>query len=875
MWTTNGTHIYNNNTGDVGIGLSTPQDELHLHKSTNPAVDTRIRFTNFATGLTSGDGSCVGVDPSGNLEVRNIENLPIILYTNNAERARITNTGDVGIGLSTPQDELHIHRSTNPSVDCRVRFTNFTTGSASTDGSCVGVDASGNLEVRNIENLPTIFYNNNAEVVRILNDGTVGIGTNVAPSRLTILSQVVDRSTYNHGLAPCTVTNQTATSTTTLNDPQPILNLCRQGTAGQAFGARATLSLCRYENSTTNSRSRLDFDLAHGSYDNVKVLSLQSFGNVGIGITNPISKLHLHETGTNTAVQIRLTDGTTFANTGDGCVIEKETTQNLRIWNFEANDLRLGTNNTEYFRIKANGAVGIGTNDPTSRLHFHIFSGGAGAQVRLLMTDDLTTGATNRGFAIYKDDNHNGFLRNYETSKEIIFQVNSGNANTSNAIRINNTGNVGIHTSVAGVPLHIQGKLCVDTVATGAPSVGTYGGDNGTRIVLWKGSAAETPYALGINGSTLWYGTPAGATHRFYQGTTEVCAINNNGIYATTGWFRNYGYTGLYNENGGQHFYRNDAQFGNWLIRGGEVGGWSGIRFSDAEVSLMCGNSGVKRCGFHYNGIGWGFYVDESRNAYVINNLKIGDTSTPITRLQVNSGSYSTTYTSVRWFNNNGMSGFFSSQVSGGNCALFGSDIAINGQVLVYSDNRIKKNMTDINDDFALEKILQMQPKKYQYIEEVQRTSNFVYGFSAQQVREVIPDAVSIQRGILPNIYDVCTYTSNYTSNVNILSFNSNLNLQDINVGSNLRLYDWDSQSTEHKIVEYSSNSIVIEGDIKNTCNVCFAFGTEVNDLNVLNKDYIFTLNVCATQELHRIIMRQNERINYLENIILGSSSNF
>jgi len=44
----------------------------------------------------------------------------------------------------------------------------------------------------------------------------------------------------------------------------------------------------------------------------------------------------------------------------------------------------------------------------------------------------------------------------------------------------------------------------------------------------------------------------------------------------------------------------------------------------------------------------------------------------------------------------------------------------------------------------------------------------------------------------------------------------------------------------------------------------CFVYGTEVEDFHALNKDYIFTLNVCATQELHRIIQKQQEQINAL-----------
>ena len=58
---------------------------------------------------------------------------------------------------------------------------------------------------------------------------------------------------------------------------------------------------------------------------------------------------------------------------------------------------------------------------------------------------------------------------------------------------------------------------------------------------------------------------------------------------------------------------------------------------------------------------------------------------------------------------------------------------------------------------------------------------------------------------------------------------------------------------------DYSDNKIYIQG-------------TEVDDFITITKDYIFTLNVCATQELHRrmetqkvVIQSQEERIKELE----------
>ena len=55
-----------------------------------------------------------------------------------------------------------------------------------------------------------------------------------------------------------------------------------------------------------------------------------------------------------------------------------------------------------------------------------------------------------------------------------------------------------------------------------------------------------------------------------------------------------------------------------------------------------------------------------------------------------------------------------------------------------------------------------------------------------------------------------------------------------------------------------------------NTSNItdeCFVYGTEVDDFVALKKDVIFTLNVCATQELYRIIERQGKEIERLSRI--------
>jgi hypothetical protein len=54
------------------------------------------------------------------------------------------------------------------------------------------------------------------------------------------------------------------------------------------------------------------------------------------------------------------------------------------------------------------------------------------------------------------------------------------------------------------------------------------------------------------------------------------------------------------------------------------------------------------------------------------------------------------------------------------------------------SDRRIKRDIVEINDDDALNKILLVQPISYYYRDETRNRGNGkVYGFIAQQIKEV------------------------------------------------------------------------------------------------------------------------------------------
>jgi hypothetical protein len=475
---------------------------------------------------------------------------------------------------------------------------------------------------------------------------------------------------------------------------------------------------------------------------------------------------------------------------------------------------------TETMRIKGNGKVGIGTSTPAN-----LFSVQAPITA-LTATSTVTSanaiaaiGASDVALHFGNHNNNNGYaswIQSMRTWDNYAFPI---------ALNPNG-GNVGIGISLPTAKLDVNGNAYVrgQINLTGAIVMANEETIWGTNSL---GLAQQAFWPRSADGTYLNYGTAGFYIRNNASATTMFMGNNGNiGIGTTTPSTRftldDGVNTGVYasmtisrplNSHTGSHmaFIRSGAQamgvgYAPSLNTFGFGPGASGIAFSPSYLS-----------------------IDQNTG-----NVHIG---TSTTSGQLNVGTRLANYRRIGGVSTDGGSATDSDRVNNP-VSIWADGTMVTTLLDIHSDARIKKILHPTDSVEDLQTLMAIQITDYHLKDTVANSNAPQKKVIAQQVEQIFPQAVSIRKGIIPDIFKNAAVQENWV-----------MLATDLKVGERIRLVSPSGESVE-EVLEVRGDAF--RTSLKSAVEEIFVFGREVPDFRSVDYDAIAMLNVSATQELAR-----------------------
>jgi hypothetical protein len=410
--------IFDRATGNVGIGTTTANTKLDVNGSISLKSDSASSLfwsgTNTSLGRANGPGDYSSSAVAGDLVLRSVGKL--ILQSGTGIGAIVIDTSNninidsgilyidasnnnVGIGTTQPNKKLHVTGDTRIEGNLTVNgtLTQINTNVSNTEQLLITNDGTGPAVIVNQTGAQPIieFQDDSATCFKIFDGGNVGIGTATKVVSVDISGNLKLSGSITGSGSGLTALNASNISSGTLTVSQGGIGATTL-TSGQLLIGNGTNALLQSANLTwDNTNNRL-----------------------GIGITNPVSKLHIYEGTTGsvgvTCFPLRISAGA-YSNLGNGtatlialgtdgsnkCAIGHCRTNIYDIGDivFLCNNIALDptTMAHERMRIVSNGNVGIGKTNPGTLLDVSgtvtatLFSG-SGASLSSLNASNISSG---------------------------------------------------------------------------------------------------------------------------------------------------------------------------------------------------------------------------------------------------------------------------------------------------------------------------------------------------------------------------------------------------------------------------------------------------------------------------------------------------
>jgi hypothetical protein len=189
--------FYISNTGNVGIGTTSPGAKLDIYGGAAGTI-TNLQVGNASTAFV------FGVDGANNPQIRTAQSVPILFYTANAERMRITSGGDVGIGTASPAYKLDVTGDIRATgllqtnnrlyIASDVAISSWISSSLS-----AGYSATNSYGWLNSAN-NLVFGTDGLERMRITSGGNVGIGYTSPAAKLALNGTALINTNTDNGV---------------------------------------------------------------------------------------------------------------------------------------------------------------------------------------------------------------------------------------------------------------------------------------------------------------------------------------------------------------------------------------------------------------------------------------------------------------------------------------------------------------------------------------------------------------------------------------------------------------------------------------------------------------------------------------------------